>query len=284
MAGINGTASDLVRKEPDMFTFRELHEVRDLYPLVDLQQIIWDMSAAECVSPHTMRATTVNGGVVIGAYDAARVVGFCFGFPSRRGDQVMLWSYITGVHPDYQDQGVGYQLKVEQRRWAKANGYDVIGWTYDPMQRRNANFNFNRLGVRVRRYYVDFYGEMADGLNAGLASDRFEAEWTVGGEPTPPSAGTAGTAGAAGAAGKADIPFLLREQDGRIVVDGVSLDAAMCAVEIPFDLKALKRDHIEHAVEWQLAVRDGVQQALAAGFVVAGFVIQAPRCWYVLNR
>jgi predicted GNAT superfamily acetyltransferase len=163
------------------------------------------MSAAECVSPHTMRAVTVNGGVVIGAYDEARAVGLCFGFPSRRGDQVMLWSYMTGVHPDYQDQGIGYRLKSEQRRWAAANGYGLIGWTYDPMQRRNANFNFNRLGIEVRRYYVDFYGEMSDRLNAGLASDRFEAEWAIGSDPTPLAAETADIPGGSGAPRRCDV-------------------------------------------------------------------------------
>jgi predicted GNAT superfamily acetyltransferase len=259
------------RKEPDMITLRELHGARDFFALVELQQTIWNMPAAECISPHTMRAVTVNGGVVFGAYDEARVVGFCFGFPAKRGDQVMLWSYITGVHPDYQDQGIGYQLKLEQRRWAEANGYNAIGWTYDPMQRGNANFNFNRLGIKVRRYYVDFYGEMSDGLNAGLASDRFEAEWAIDSNPEP----LAATAG---------LPFLLRRQDNRIVVDRAGLDAATCAVEIPYDLKTLKHDKIEYAIEWQLALRDVAQQALAKGFVVVGFMTQAPRCWYVLRK
>jgi predicted GNAT superfamily acetyltransferase len=64
-----------------------------------------------------------NGGVVIGAYDEACVIGLCFGFPSKRGDQVMLWSFMTGVHPDYQAQGIGYQLKYVQRQWAKAIWY-----------------------------------------------------------------------------------------------------------------------------------------------------------------
>jgi hypothetical protein len=66
------------------------------------------------------------------------------------------------------------------------------------MQRGNANFSFNRLGVIVRRYYVDFYGEMADELNAGLASDRVEAEWAIDSNPTPL------------AVEMANIPFLLQ--------------------------------------------------------------------------
>jgi predicted GNAT superfamily acetyltransferase len=255
-----------------MITIRELREVRDLYALVDLQQAIWNMPAAECVSPHTMRAVTVNGGVVIGAFDEARVVGLCFAFPSKRGNQVMLWSFMTGVHPDYQGQGIGNQLKHAQRRWAEANGYSSIGWTYDPMQRGNANFNFNRLGIRVRRYYVDFYGEMADELNAGLASDRFEAEWPIDRKLTPL------------AVDMARIPFQLQRQEDRIVMDQASLEGSTCAVEIPFDLRALKHDNMELAVEWQLALREVMQRALAMKFVVVGFVNQPPRCWYVLRK
>jgi predicted GNAT superfamily acetyltransferase len=255
-----------------MITIRELREVRDLNALVDLQQAIWNMPAADCVPPHTMRAVTYNGGVVIGACDEARVVGLCFGFPSKRGDQVMLWSFMTGVHPNYQGQGIGCQLKLAQRRWAETNGYDSIGWTYDPMQRGNANFNFNRLGVIVRRYYVDFYGEMADELNAGLASDRFEAEWAIDSNPTPPVLDTA------------RIPFLLQRQADAIVLDQTSLEGSTCAVEIPFDLKTLKHDNMEQAVEWQLALRAVMQQALTREFAVVGFVNQPPRCWYVLRK
>jgi predicted GNAT superfamily acetyltransferase len=67
-------------------------------------------------------------------------------------------------------------------------------------------------------------------------------------------------------------------------VDRARLDAATCAVEIPFDLKTLKRDYLNHALEWQLALRDVVQHALAKGFVVVGFMTQASRCWYVLRK
>ena len=66
-----------------MIIIRELSEMRDLYTLIDLQQVIWNMPAEDCVSPHTMRAVTVNGGVVIGAFDDARVVGRSF-LPGNR--------------------------------------------------------------------------------------------------------------------------------------------------------------------------------------------------------
>jgi predicted GNAT superfamily acetyltransferase len=255
-----------------MIEIRELREARELHALVDLQRAIWQMPPADCVSPHTMRAVIHNGGVVIGALAGDEPVGLCFGFASKRGARLMLWSFMAGVRPDYQGQGIGYQLKQAQRAWAQAQGYDTIGWTFDPMQRGNANFNFNRLGVTARHYHEDFYGEMDDALNTGLASDRLEAEWPVTGD-APAVASDAGP-----------LPFLLRRENERMITSRAALAGSACALEIPFDLKALKRDDMATAANWQQALRGAIQEALAAGLVVTGFEQQEARCWYVLRR
>ena len=54
-----------------------------------------------------------------------------------------------------------------------------MAWTFDPLQAGNANFNFNRLGTTARIYSVNHYGDMQDGINAGMASDRLEAQWQL---------------------------------------------------------------------------------------------------------
>jgi predicted GNAT superfamily acetyltransferase len=188
---------------------------------------------------------------------------------------------VTGVHPDYQGQGIGYRLKQAQRAWAREHGYTWIGWTFDPLQRGNANFNFNRLGVIVRSYYVDFYGSMSDGINTGLASDRFEALWHVSDDR-----GTAHDRPGPAQGERPQPVFLVRTDEGGTLIqpDAVSWDAEAYAVEIPYDISALKHNHLDRAIQWQLTFREAVQRALAAGYVVDGFVVQQPRCWYVLRR
>jgi predicted GNAT superfamily acetyltransferase len=259
----------------------ELDQMHEFEEALALQQTVWHMTPGECILPHIMRAASLNGGVVVGATHNGRLVGFCFGFPAKRGDTWMLWSFATGVHPDYQGQGIGYSLKQAQRAWAQENGYALIAWTFDPLQRGNANFNFNRLGVIVRSYHVDFYGQMNDGINMGLASDRFEALWD--------SSDNRGAEYDRAASARADKPgqvFFLQTDDGETMVQSgtMSWDAETYAVEIPYDISGLKRNDLDSAIQWQLAFRDTVQRALAAGYIVSGFVVQRPRCWYVLRR
>jgi predicted GNAT superfamily acetyltransferase len=254
----------------------ELHQMHEFEEALTLQQTVWHMTPGDCILPHIMKAASLYGGVVIGAKHHGQLIGFCFGFAARRGDSWLLWSFVTGVLPDYQGQGIGYRLKQAQRTWARENGYALIGWTFDPLQRGNANFNFNRLAVTVRSYYADFYGQMNDGINSGLASDRFEALWDI----------SDTHANENNRAENAPPVFLVQTDDCETISQAAapSWDAVTYAVEIPYDIGALKQNDLDRAIQWQLAFRDTVQQALAAGYIVSGFVVQPPRCWYVLRR
>jgi len=55
----------------------------------------------------------------------------------------------------------------------------LIEWTFDPLQTKNAYFNFCRLGVIARRYLLDLYGATSSPLHAGLPTDRLLVEWHV---------------------------------------------------------------------------------------------------------
>ena len=52
---------------------------------------------------------------------------------------------MLGIHPDYQSMGIGKKLKEEQRKFAKEMGYDLITWTFDPLESRNAYLNVSKL-------------------------------------------------------------------------------------------------------------------------------------------
>src|SRR3970282_1162763 len=88
-------------------------------------------------------------------------------------------SHMLAVLPEYRDQKIGYRLKLAQREAVHEQAVRLITWTYDPLESRNANLNINRLGGIVRTYKRNHYGEMQDGLNAGLPSDRLLVEWWI---------------------------------------------------------------------------------------------------------
>ena len=117
------------------------------------------------------------GGLVIGAYDEDRLVGFAYALPGIRDGKPFQWSHMLGVIPEYRGSGLGWRLKVEQRRLVMASGVDLIAWTYDPLQAANAHLNFAKLGTIAREYHLDAYPGSSSPLHAGTPTDRLIAEW-----------------------------------------------------------------------------------------------------------
>jgi predicted GNAT superfamily acetyltransferase len=108
------------------------------------------------------------------------MVGFCLAIPGLKpGGGSYLHSHMLGVTPEYRDSGVGRQLKLKQREDALARGIDLIEWTFDPLEIKNAHLNIERLGAIVRRYVRNQYGTTTSHLHGGLPTDRCVAEWWI---------------------------------------------------------------------------------------------------------
>jgi predicted GNAT superfamily acetyltransferase len=254
-------------------TYREFHTVEDFDRVFQLEQTIWGMDAGEAV-PVSMLVSVVGiGGVLIGAEDEGKLVGFTLGMPARREREFFLWSYMAGVAPAYQSKGVGMGLKGAQREWALRQGYSVIRWTFDPMQRPNANFNFNRLGVTADTYHINRYGVMTDELNAGMQSDRLEVTWNLV-EERPPTPNLSDA-----------LPMLYRHSDGELsVMKFPKLKSEPLMIEIPYDLAQLKRENLAKAREWQLMLRESILWAFERRYIVREFVVREGRAYYILIR
>lgn len=263
---------------------REIQTMPEFNALLELQQAIWGMSPGEATSPHTMKAIVHNGGVVIGAELDGRLVGFCFGFVGWRDGGRLLWSHMTGVLPEFREQGIGVRLKQAQRRWALDHGYTVMSWTFDPMQRGNANFNFHLLGVIADIYLVNHYGEMTDEINAGLASDRLEVRWLINDERVTAMAENRSLESPEMSFEAAAFVLRLGEHDALIRSPETAFKHPTCFIEIPYRVNTLKSINMEKARLWQLALRESMQAAFRQGYVAVDFVSHAERGWYVLER
>ena len=86
---------------------------------------------------------------------------------------------MLAVHPDHRNQGLGFLLKRAQWQMVRKQGLDRIIWTYDPLLSRNAQLNITKLGAVCNTYLSNVYGELRDGLNVGLSTDRFQVDWWV---------------------------------------------------------------------------------------------------------
>lgn len=167
-----------------MIVVEEARSLADLNAAERLQAETWGPSVV--VPAEMMLVAAETGGAVVVARDDGRVVGFCMGVAAWDGRTAWMWSHMAAVDPRYQSRGVGAALKFRQREIARARGYRVITWTFDPLEAGNANFNLVKLGAVARVYLPNHYGQMNDRLNRGLPSDRLLAEWWVGGEAAGP--------------------------------------------------------------------------------------------------
>ena len=157
---------------------RALVERDQLAEAVRLQQQIWGFQDVELIPVRLFVVATKIGGQAFGAYDGARMVGFCLALPGLKpGGRSYLHSHMLGVLPEYRNAGVGRTLKLEQRREALGRGIELMEWTFDPLELKNAYFNIERLGAIVRRYVYNQYGTTGSPLHGGLPTDRCVAEW-----------------------------------------------------------------------------------------------------------
>ena len=224
------------------------------------------------VTSNLLRALVHAGGycsVVLD--DDDRVVGAALGFPSRDASLpggVYLHSHMAAVVDGLRDRGIGAAIKQHQRAWAREQGIPVVSWTFDPLVRRNAHFNVNRLGVEVRAYHPDFYGVMTDAINAGDRTDRLVAWWVVDSERAH-----------AAAQGDLVIPEhdsmlqsardLIRLDDGVPRLTDPPAPGETVLVSLPDDVVSLRQADPALGLQWRLAVREALTTSFEAGLRVS---------------
>jgi predicted GNAT superfamily acetyltransferase len=145
---------------------------------VRLQKEIWQFADIELLPVRLFVVATKIGGQTLGAYDGETMVGFALAIPGiKPGYGAYLHSHMVGVDARYRNLGVGRMLKFAQRDDALARGIELMEWTFDPLELKNAFFNIERLGAVVRRYVRNQYGITTSALQSGLPTDRCIAEW-----------------------------------------------------------------------------------------------------------
>lgn len=254
-----------------------LHSISDLEKLVDLEIIVWNLQPRDAVPSSLLHVIASNGGLTSGVFDGDALVGMALALPVPRGKRWVLWSHMAGVHPDYQGKGIGFALKQFQRAWALEHGYTSMSWTFDPLQPGNANFNLHQLKATSQIYHVNFYGELSDGINTGLPSDRLEVVWDLRQKQSKKvrEVNDLQEANRLLWADEKDCPKL-----------NASFDDALpfYFAEIPADLAALKQSAPDLALAWRLALREALQAAFARGYTATDFISWNDRKGYVLTQ
>ena len=161
----------------DSIVLRRCHGIDEFRACVALQKEVWNFSDAELVPLRMFVVADKVGGQVMGAFDGDVMVGFALSVPGTRTGHVYLHSHMLAVRKDHRNGGLGRRLKLMQREDALARGIELIEWTFDPLEIKNAYLNIEKLGAIARRYNINQYGITSSPLQGGLPSDRLIAEW-----------------------------------------------------------------------------------------------------------
>ena len=149
----------------------------EMQACVALQKEIWNFSDLELVPLRLFVVADKVGGQVIGAFDGPELIGFALAIPGFRAGHAYLHSHMLAVKKAFRDAGWGRRMKLFQREDALARGFELIEWTFDPLEIKNAYLNIEKLGAIARRYNVNQYGITSSPLQGSLPSDRLVAEW-----------------------------------------------------------------------------------------------------------
>ena len=239
-----------------MIEIRSLSSLAEFSEALHLQQSVWQFADIELLPLRFFVVASKIGGQVFGAYDGARMVGFCLAVPGLKPDGIRyLHSHMLGVLPEYRDAGVGRRLKLCQRQQALARGLELVEWTFDPLELKNAFFNIARLGAIVRHYEENEYGNTSSPLHGGLPTDRCVAEW-----------------------------WIASPRVEAVIAGSTSGVAVEERIPVPADIDRIRREDPARAREIQRGNAERFQQLFRSELAVVGFERTETDGVYLLGR
>ena len=259
-------------------TIREIDSILEMKALEKLQKEVWGWDDLDTMPLMNFIVTKEVGGILIGAFDQEKPIGFVFGFVGYDEGEIVFHSHMLAVLPEFREHGIGYRLKLAQRRQAMAKGFKCITWTFDPLQSPNAYLNFSKLGVIASKYKVNFYGEQtSSSLHRFIGTDRLWVSWFLESNRVKQRLECGSTAEPC----KDDLANLMslvkKGADGWPQSPSVAvLTEERLMIEVPPDISRLQEQNPQLAVAWRNATRAAFTEALGAGYIVEDF--------YRLNR
>ena len=231
------------------YSIRVLHHLNEMQQLQACTDLVWGPGTGNMVSADFLMALSHAGGYVSGAFtstDSGEIMVACsFGMLAQHRGDWCLHSHITGVSPTLQNSGLGTAMKNHQKQWAIDAGLAAITWTFDPLVRRNAWFNIERLGANAVEFHINFYGPLNDEINGDDETDRLLARWNI----DSPRARTT--------------------------------DSDAIFIETPEDIVQLRRTDPDAARAWRLKIRHELSKAFTThevtGFTSEGSYTLPPR-------
>jgi predicted GNAT superfamily acetyltransferase len=270
----------------DEITIRALMSHADYAACVELQRDTWGHGFRDAVPASILLVSQKLGGVAAGAFTSdGSLVGFVFGMTGVENGHIVHWSDMLAVRPEVQNLGVGRRLKEFQRDAVARVGGRVIYWTFDPLVARNAHLNFNVFGVRAVEYERDMYGnETGSDLHREIGTDRLIVAWAVNDDEIATRKRATSAARESAAYRNAPVVGDADRPDRRWDTSIGSSEHLRIAV--PLDVSVLQTSDAPRAANWRTSTRAAFESALAKGYRIEGFSVDADqdRGFYLLAK
>jgi predicted GNAT superfamily acetyltransferase len=176
-AGAGATGEEVI--------IRKCEALDEMQACFALQREVWQFADRDLIPVRMFVVAGKIGGQVIGAFAPNelgnerrnQLIGFALAIPGIRSGNCYLHSQMLAVGQQYRNSGLGRRIKFFQREDALARGFELMEWTFDPLEIKNAFLNIEKLGAIARRYNVNQYGITSSPLQGSLPTDRLVAEW-----------------------------------------------------------------------------------------------------------
>ena len=239
-----------------MIEVRPIKDIKDFKKIPEIQKSAWGFSDRD-IEPHQLMTRIQKyGGLVLGIYFNGDLAGFSYALIGKWKGKYFIFSHMTGVRKEDQKKGFGFLLKKAQREEVLNMGYDVIRWSFDPLESMNAFFNIHRLGIISIEYERDIYGTGESGLHKGLSTDRLIATWNL----------------------NSDRVIRKMNRKDPLITEHVpekkpeDFTQKTAYIEIPGDIRSLKKTDIDEAVQWRMKTRRLFESAFQNNYVVKDIV------------
>jgi predicted GNAT superfamily acetyltransferase len=267
---------------------RDLTSIADLSQLKAVEKEVWGLTDEDTLPLTLAIACQAAGNIFVGAFDTrndrnydrnyanhadGKLVGFAFGFLGREHGTTTIHSHMLAVLDDYRRLELGSRLKRAQRERALAMGVNEMTWTYDPLQSRNAHFNFSKLGVVSDTYKVDFYGPETSSMLHRNGTDRLWVRWMLNSRRVQNRLTGKDLRAETLDAMRLLAPLVRFDPSGKPARADLaeSLARQRVSIEIPGDILEVERTDMGLAREWREATRWAFREAVRAGFFVTEF-------------
>src|SRR5437899_12391990 len=137
-------------EKPLEIAVRSCSGLSEFATCIEIERAVWGSADVDIVPLPLFVVAAETGGQVLGAFAGDRMIGFTLAIAGLRGRKPFLHSHMTAVLRPYRNRGAGRTLKLFQCQGALGRGIDLIEWTFDPREFRNAYFTFSLAGIGRR--------------------------------------------------------------------------------------------------------------------------------------